>query len=216
MLDRSDRGLWVVADGMGGHEAGNVASALVIESLDKAVSSTTLELALRQVETALDDANAAMIERLRGDGKRKMGSTAVGLIIADDGEFSCFWIGDSRAYLVRDTQIKQITRDHSLVQKLMDSGLLAPEDAATHPDASVITRAVGASDTLEIDRVGGRAQKSDIFVLASDGLTRCVEDEEICRAVTTSNPHQACDDLIELVLARGAPDNVTLVVVRVV
>lgn len=216
LLDRPERALWAVADGMGGHEAGNIASAMVVESLDREVASGSLASAVELAKQALASANAQMIERLSGDQRRKMGSTVVGLLIAEGGEYACFWAGDSRAFHVSNGEITQITRDHSLVQKLMDSGLLAAEDAAKHPDASVITRAVGATDEIEVDVVAGTAKSNDLFVLASDGLTRCVDNEEICHAVTTSNPNQACEDLVDLVLQRGAPDNVTLIVVRVV
>jgi len=215
-LDRADQSLWVVADGMGGHEAGEVASAMVVDALKNAVTEIELGPALRQVEDALQQANAAMVDMMLGDRRRKMGSTTVGLVIADDGRYFCFWVGDSRAYRIRDGEIQQITRDHSLVQKLIDNKLLSPEDAASHPDANVITRAVGADRLLEIDHVVDVARPSDIFVLASDGLTRCVEDQEIRQAVTTGNPNQACVELVDKVLARGAPDNVTVIVVRVV
>jgi len=214
LLDRPERSLWVVADGMGGHEAGEIASAMVVEALDEAVSEIELGPALRQAEEALQQANSNMVEMMRGDRRRKMGSTAVGLIIADDGRYVCFWAGDSRAYRIRDGQIVQITRDHSLVQRLIDNNLISPDDAASHPDANVITRAVGADETLEIDHVVDVAQPNDIFLLASDGLTRCVDDAEICHTVRTANPHQACDQLVKMVLARGAPDNVSVIIIR--
>lgn len=216
LLDRPERSMWVVADGMGGHEAGEVASSLVVEVLDESVTEEELGPALRQVEEALQKANKQMVDMMEGDRRRKMGSTAVGLIIADDGRYVCFWVGDSRAYRVRGGQITQITRDHSLVQKLIDNKLLSPEDAAKHPDANVITRAIGADDLLEIDHVVEIAQSSDIFVLTSDGLTCCMDDGEISQIVATMNPGQACDSLIEKALSRGAPDNVSLIVVRIV
>ncbi|QKG72580.1 PP2C family protein-serine/threonine phosphatase [Erythrobacter mangrovi] len=215
LLDRADRSIWVVADGMGGHESGEVASAMVVEAIEQSVTEIELGPALRQVEEALQQANSAMVEMMAGDRLRKMGSTAVGLVVADDGRYFCFWVGDSRAYHIRGGQITQITRDHSLVQKLIDNRLISPEDAAHHPDANVITRAVGADKVLEIDHVVEIAQPNDIFVLASDGLTRCVEAEEICKTVTSGNPAQACEELVETVLSRGAPDNVSVVVVRV-
>lgn len=216
LLDRAERSMWIVADGMGGHESGEIASAMVVEALDDSITEIELGPALRQAEEALQQANASMVEMMQGDRKRKMGSTVVGLIIADDGRYVCFWVGDSRVYRVRDGEILQITRDHSLVQKLIDSNLLSPEDAAKHPDANVITRAIGADDDLELDHVVDIARPSDIFILASDGLTCRVEDDEICHAVMTANPHQACDNLVEKVLSRGAPDNVSVIIVRVV
>lgn len=216
LLDRPERSMWVVADGMGGHEAGEVASSMVVEALDQNVFEIELGPALRQAEDALQQANAQMLEMMQGDRLRKMGSTVVGLIIADDGRHVCFWVGDSRAYRVRAGEITQLTRDHSLVQKLIDNNLLSPEEAEKHPDANVITRAVGADNVLEIDHVVDLAQPADIFILASDGLTRCVDADEICRVVSTANPRQACHELVEMVLARGAPDNVSVIIVRVV
>ena len=215
-LDRSDQSLWVVADGMGGHEAGEVASAMVVDSLKDAITEIELGPALQQIEKALQSANARMVQSMIGERDKKMGSTAVGLLVADDGRHVFFWVGDSRGYRVRNGEIAQITRDHSLVQKLVDNKLLSPEEAATHPDANVITRAVGADKDLEIDHIVDVAQPNDIFILASDGLTRCVSDAEICRVVTTANPGQACETLVDLVLERGAPDNVTVIIVRVI
>ncbi|MFN2098718.1 PP2C family protein-serine/threonine phosphatase [Altererythrobacter sp. MF3-039] len=216
LLDLTDRSMWAVADGMGGHEAGEVASAMVVEALERSVTEIELGPALRQVEAALLEANTEMVEMMVGDRLRKMGSTAVGLIIADDGRYFCFWVGDSRGYRVRDGQIQQITRDHSLVQKLVDNNLLTPEEAEHHPDANVITRAVGADKVLEIDHVVDVAQANDIFIIASDGLTCCVEANEICQVVTSGNPAQACGELVDMVLARGAPDNVSVIVIRVI
>jgi serine/threonine protein phosphatase PrpC len=146
--------------------------------------------------------------------KRRIGSTVVGLAIAD-GQYRCFWAGDSRAYRVRAGQIEQVSRDHSMVQDLVDAGLLAPEDAENHPNANIITRAVGVNESLKVDIVQGEALPGDLYLLASDGLTRLVNDEELA-AILTSRGIDAADMLIETSLSRGAPDNVTLVVVKVV
>ena len=216
LLERPDQSLWVVADGMGGHEAGEVASGMVVDALESAVTEIELGPALQQIEAALQAANTRMVQAMIGEANKKMGSTAVGLLIADDGRHVMFWVGDSRGYRVRNGEIEQVTRDHSLVQKLVDNKLISPEEAAHHPDANVITRAVGADKDLEIDHVVDVAQPNDIFILASDGLTRCVADDEICRVVSTANPGQACETLVEMTLQRGAPDNVSVIVVRVV
>ena len=216
LLERPDQSLWVVADGMGGHEAGEVASGMVVYALESAVTEIELGPALQQIEAALQAANTRMVQAMIGEANKKMGSTAVGLLIADDGRHVMFWVGDSRGYRVRNGEIAQVTRDHSLVQKLVDNKLISPEEAAHHPDANVITRAVGADKDLEIDHVVDVAQPNDIFILASDGLTRCVADDEICRVVSTANPGQACETLVEMTLQRGAPDNVSVIVVRVV
>jgi serine/threonine protein phosphatase Stp1 len=211
---RTDRGLWAVADGMGGHEAGDVASSKVTEALLRLPVVYGLDSLVESVVGALQRVNAELIE-LAGssDIKRRIGSTVVGLAISG-GDFRCFWAGDSRAYRIRDGQIEQISRDHSMVQDLVDAGLLAPEDAENHPNANIITRAVGLNEQLKVDMVQGEALPGDLYLLASDGLTRLVDDRELA-TVLTSRGLDAADSLIETSLARGAPDNVTLVIVKV-
>jgi serine/threonine protein phosphatase PrpC len=116
---------------------------------------------------------------------------------------------------VREGEIAQLTRDHSLVQGLVDAGMLAPAEAHDHPNANVVTRAVGASEALNVDTSGGDVQLGDVFLLASDGLTRIVDEDEIYFELTTNPLPQAADTLVQMVLSRGAPDNVTMVIVRV-
>ena len=212
---RTERGLWAVADGMGGHDAGDVASAKVVEALlDLPIVYGLDQLVDRAVE-ALARVNAELIT-LAGsaDVERSIGSTVVGLAIADD-EYRCFWAGDSRGYLLRDGQIAQLTRDHSLVQSLVDAGMLDPADAEHHPNANVITRAVGVAPELNVETVGGAAKPGDLFVLASDGLTRLVADAELAAELSSRGMDEAADRLIEMVLALGAPDNATVIIVKV-
>jgi len=212
---RTDRGLWSVADGMGGHEAGDVASSKVTEALLRLPIVYGLENLVESAVGALQRVIAELIE-LAGssDIKRRIGSTVVGLAIAG-GEYRCFWAGDSRAYRIREGQIEQISRDHSMVQDLVDAGLLAPEDAENHPNANIITRAVGVNEELKVDTVTGEARPGDFYLLASDGLTRLIEDRELAAILTSRGLDAAADLLIETSLDRGAPDNVTLVIVKV-
>ncbi len=210
-----ERGLWAVADGMGGHEAGEVASTMVTDALRcLPIVGDIDELTERAVE-ALRQVNRDLIELARS-GERKgqtIGTTVVGLAVAN-GSFRCFWLGDSRAYRLRDGEITRLTRDHSLVQGLVDAGMIKPEEADTHVDANLITRAVGVAENIAVDIVGGDVRPGDQFVLASDGLTRVVRDDELAAELERSPPAQAADNLIEMVLARGAPDNVSLVIVK--
>jgi len=216
ILDRAECGLWVVADGMGGHDAGEVASAAVVDGLALIPAQPAPEALSGSAVAALQEVNRSLIELARsGFPRRTIGTTVVGLVIGD-GEFRCFWAGDSRAYRVRGETIVQLTRDHSLVRELVAAGMLAAEDAESHPDAHVVTRAVGASDELKVDVVAGDALSGDIFLLASDGLTRVVHDDELLSELRTRNPMQAADSLLELVLSRGAPDNVSMVICRLV
>jgi len=215
ILVRTERGLWAVADGMGGHEAGDVASGLVVEALQRLPVVYGLEQLVEAAIKELRIANRQLIELAQSGGhERTIGTTVVALAIAD-GHFHCFWVGDSRAYRVRNGQIRRISRDHSLVQDLVDAGMLAPDEAEGHVNANVITRAVGVAEELEVDSSTGDAQSGDVFLLASDGLTRVVDDQEILAELAEKTPDGAADSLIEMVLARGAPDNVSIIITKV-
>ena len=215
MLVRNDCGLWVVADGMGGHEAGDVASSKVTDALRQLPVTEGLDALVDEAILALKQVNHDLIALAGSDDiQRSIGSTVVGLAIAED-EFRCFWAGDSRAYRVRDSHIVQLTRDHSMVQDLVDAGMLRADEAADHPNSNIITRAVGVSQELRVDTVAGDARPGDRFLLASDGLTRVVDDQELVAQLTSASPSVAADNLIETVLARGAPDNVTLIIVKI-
>jgi serine/threonine protein phosphatase Stp1 len=210
----SERGFWAVADGMGGHEAGEIASAMVTDALRcLPIVPDIDELATKAVE-ALRQVNDDLIDLARSAGReRTIGTTVVGLAIAN-GFFRCFWMGDSRAYRVRGDQITRVTRDHSLVQDLIDAGMLKPEDAETHESANLITRAVGAAENADVEIVGGEANPGDQFLLASDGLTRIVPDDELAAELKRGPLEQVADNLVETVLERGAPDNVSLIIVK--
>lgn len=214
MLDRTDRGLWAVADGMGGHDAGEVASGKVTEALRRLPIVYGLDELVESAIAALKKVNHELIV-LAGsdDGRRTIGSTIVGVAIAG-GQYRCFWAGDSRAYRIRDEQAVMLTRDHSLVQDLVDAGMLEPEEAEGHPNASVITRAVGVVEDLRVDVASGDVKPGDQFLLASDGLTRVVADIEMVAVLASMSPAEAADKLIQIVLSRGAPDNVSIIIAK--
>jgi serine/threonine protein phosphatase PrpC len=211
VLARPDLGLWAVADGMGGHEAGDLASALVVDAL--AAVSAALPLSDRAADAVarLAGANARLVA-LAGGGPdaRTIGST-VAAVLVEAGGYVCLWAGDSRAYLCRGGALTQLTHDHSLVQELVDLGEIAPDDAPGHPNANVITRAVGVAQRLELDAAQGEAKPGDVFVLASDGVTRLVGEAEIAARVRPGRLEAAADELVALCLERGAPDNLSIV-----
>jgi len=211
-----ERGLWAVADGMGGHEAGEVASAMVVDALRCLPSTADVDQLANEASEALAQVNRELIELAksskRGPGGT-IGTTVVGLAISD-GAFRCFWMGDSRAYRVRDGAIQQLTRDHSVVQDLVEAGMLDSEGARDHPNSNLITRAVGVAEDLKVDTVSGDVRAGDQFLLASDGLTRLVEDHELAAELSSKPPADAADRLIEMVLSRGAPDNVTIIITK--
>ncbi|ESW90492.1 serine/threonine phosphatase [Mesorhizobium sp. LSJC285A00] len=206
-------GLWVVADGMGGHEAGEVASASIVEHLATiGIASSAPDLRAR-FEDRLNRAHAEIrrISRSRGV---TIGST-VAALLAMDGRFACLWSGDSRVYLVRNAAISQISRDHTEVQELLDSGAISAAEAENWPRRNVITRAIGVNDEIAVDFQQGETLAGDIFILSTDGLTAHVSDAEIAAAVLSAAPQAACEKLLSMVLERGGTDNVTIVLVKI-
>ena len=215
ILVETGRGLWAVADGMGGHEAGEIASAAAVEALRGLPAVEDLDELVAQATEGLRRANGELIALAQSNrSERTIGTTVVGIAVSD-GHFRCFWAGDSRAYRLRGGAIVRLSRDHSLVQDLVDAGMIKPEEAERHENSNVITRAVGVREVLEVDSVGGDAVPGDIFLLASDGLTRLVDDRELAAELGNGSLEAIADRLLETVLARGAPDNVSLIIIRI-
>ena len=211
---RDDIGLWAVADGMGGHQAGDMASQLVTKSLESVPTCQNIGDLLHATRMALNEANSHLISL---DGQyssgRVPGSTIVVLLILADSAVAV-WAGDSRIYRLRDGLAEQITRDHSHVQELVDQHLIKPEDAESHPMANVITRAVGIDEPLQLDVIHLDIRDDDRFLLCSDGLSRLLSLEEVQNLMLTSDIEESVQSLIHTALVRGAPDNVTVVSVE--
>jgi protein phosphatase len=212
-LARPDLGLWLVADGMGGHQAGDFASQTLVGELDKLEPAASASALLTALEERVIAANRRLREAAGERGESIMiGCTVAALVIFDDA-FACVWSGDSRIYLIRSGAIAQITRDHTEAQELVDRGTLSPEEAKTWPRRNVVTRAIGVFDQPELEMVQGRISDGDIFVICSDGLTQHVADEEIARMASLRPLAEAVERLIGTTLERGAVDNVTVVTV---
>ncbi len=211
-LMRTDAGFWAVADGMGGHEAGDVASRILVESLDAIERPEAALDLLEQCEAQIFRANQRIMELSRARDGATIGTTAAVLLVRDE-HYACIWAGDSRIYLIKGGVIRQLSRDHTEVEELVTAGTLTREDAENWP-SNVITRAVGVAEELELDVVTGPADPGDIFVLCSDGLTKHLRDEEILECAAGRNTQASCEVMLELALARGGLDNVTIVVVR--
>ena len=211
-LVRTDTGLWAVADGMGGHEAGDLASRILVESLNAiAQPEAALDL-LEQCETQIVHAN----QRIRDLSRARHGATigtTVAVLLVRDRHYACLWAGDSRIYLISGGTISQLSRDHTEVEELVAAGTLSREDAETWPN-NVITRAIGTAEELELEIVTGAADPGDVFVICSDGLTKHLRDDEILGYAAGRNARAACEAMLELALQRGGLDNVTVVVVR--
>ena len=213
------RGLFIVADGMGGHAAGEVASEMAVQILARELDelpSMTLEQMSDRVQGALRRANAAIFERTSTElDKQGMGTTASVLILLGN-RFLIGQVGDSRVYMLRDGRLEQLTKDHSWVQEQVDAGLLTPEQARYHPSSNVITRCVGAGPDVEPDTYTGLVQRGDLFLVASDGLTGMVDDRRILQLITSrSAPGRMVDALIAEANGRGGLDNITAIVVQV-
>jgi serine/threonine protein phosphatase PrpC len=204
---RESDGLWAVADGMGGHEGGEWASARLAEELKAVELRGDLEEAGERVAGAVRAANQAIVAEAAERG-RQMGSTIVALVV-QDRHYLVLWVGDSRAYLLRDGAFIQLSRDHTQVQEMVDRGLMRPEEASGHPMGHILSRAVGVRGEIEVDRVEGEIRPGDVFLLCSDGLHSYVDEGEIARLLGRGSPERALDALIALTLEAGAPDNVT-------
>lgn len=213
-LDRADLGLWAVADGMGGHDAGDHASQLTVAALDQIPPPVSAPTFLSGVKAALQSANAQLREEATGRGPGRIIASTVVTLLAFGQHYACVWAGDSRLYRLRDETLQQISRDHSHVQEMVDRRLLSPQEARKHPYSNVVTRAVGAADELELQTCHDRLRPGDLFLLCSDGLTKELEDDEIRAILMRESLFDAPYALIESAVAHGASDNVTVVAVQ--
>lgn len=214
-----DQGVFVVADGMGGHAAGEVASEMAVrvvaENLEGVVGRSDAEAA-HMMRLAIHQANAAIFRRTIDEPeKRGMGTTATALVI-NGSRYMIGQVGDSRAYILREGALTQLTKDHSYVQEQVDAGYLTPEQARTHPYSNVITRCVGANSDVVPDIYVGTLARGDLFLLASDGLTGMLEDHELLGILNAHDtPATQVDKLVQEGNRRGGLDNITVIIVRI-
>lgn len=213
LLLRPDIGVWAVADGMGGHDAGDFASQTLVAELNRLAPAGSAPELLTAMEDRVIAANATLRATARQRGEHAIIGCTLASLVIFNGAYACVWSGDSRVYRVRGGGIEQISRDHTEAQELVDRGTITAEEAKTWPRKNVITRAIGVFDTPELEMVQGRIEDGDIFVLCSDGLTEHVRDHEILGAASARPLNRICDDLIALTLERGAKDNVTVIAV---
>ena len=214
-----DRGIFIVADGMGGHAAGEVASEMAVRfvarELDSLRGMNDHQVAER-MRTAIRTANGAIFQRtLTEHDKRGMGTTVTALTLYET-RFLIGQVGDSRAYLLRDGRLSQVTKDHSYVQEQVDAGYLTPEQARSHPYSNVITRCVGANSDVMPDTYAGTVKAKDVFLLASDGLTGMLEDYQLAEILSPERmPQEEVDLLIAEANRHGGLDNITAIIVRI-
>lgn len=214
VLMNTDAGIWGVADGMGGHEAGNIASNMIVEALQQVTEMPGLNDVVNLVEEKVIDVNQRLLEysEIMLDG-RIVGSTFVALIIRDRIGV-CMWAGDSRLYRFRSDQLTQISFDHSLVTELLKQGSITADEMENHPESNVITRAVGTSDELFVDIDVFDVQLGDTFLLCSDGLYNAVDEESMTTVLRTNEIKNSTQALIQAALDNEASDNVSVVLVK--
>lgn len=211
LLNRADKGLFVIADGMGGHSRGDVAADAVIHALARLANSAEPVTADRLCST-MREANR-LVYGLDPHRVGQSGSTVAGMHVTE-GQVFLFWAGDSRIYRLRQGELHAMTRDHRVVQEMIDAGLLTEQSARDHPRASVITRAVGAEPALSLAVIHDIVANGDTYLLCSDGLSDLVDTATISR--TLEMPHdRAADSLLEAAIAAGGRDNISLIVVGV-
>jgi len=213
-------GVWCVADGMGGYDAGEVASGLVVDAVSAAIPAVqhgvSLEARVAAIHAAIQAVNRALTcERTQGPESGMMGCTVVALV-AHEAECACIWAGDSRLYLLRAGGLYQLTRDHSVVQELLDTGIIDPAEAESHPERHVITRAVGVDSDLELDYLAFDLQAGDSLLLCSDGLYTELGPDRILALLTMPvDPGLKASRLVEAVLEGPARDNITVSIIDI-
>lgn len=203
-------GIWLVADGLGGHADGDIASRTAVEAIIASVRDGN------PLEKALETGHQAVLDAVKaGLGEADMGSTAVALQI-NNGDYSVAWVGDSRAYHWNGEQLNQISRDHSMMQDLMDIGMLSEKEARTYPVKGVLTRTLGVdpSSPVKVDKVTGHLQQQDLILLCSDGLTGQISDDDIATILGgPGNEQDKINLLIKTALKNGGTDNITAILV---
>ena len=206
-------GVFVVADGMGGHEAGDFASEAIVSELRTMPAVTSAVQLNDEFHSRMFSANGKIRRHAATLGNDVIGSTVVGLLVFGQA-YRCIWAGDSRAYLLRGDMLVQLTRDHTEMQDLISRGLLTPTEAENYPRKNVITNAIGVSDYIDLARTDGIIENYDMFLLCSDGLTGHVSNEEIGDIMAGRRTRDICEMLVELALERGGTDNITVSAVQ--
>lgn len=202
----------LVADGMGGHRAGEVASEMAAEFIRTcAKKAAGKEISIKTAVSWVRRANKAIFKASNDDIMRSGMGTTLTFLYFMNGHAMLAHVGDSRCYLIRAGDIFQLTKDHSLVAELVSKGELTAEQAKTHPYRNIITRALGTDETVAVDAQNIDIEENDVFVLCSDGLSNYVDKSEILKVIQEKDPSQVCETMVQMALDRGGKDNITVV-----
>ncbi len=214
-LEMPESGIWCVADGMGGHHAGDVASQHIIQALySLGLEYQGPELTGR-VRDVLQQVNSELIEHARSIGPESIVGSTVVVLVLEGENYHCYWTGDSRCYLWRDACLHCLTRDHTLVSEAVADGHMTRDEAVQHPRSNVLTRAIGAYEDVIVEMESGLIFEGDTFLLCTDGLTKVFTDHMIAERLQYQRPEQVNRQLIDEALALGASDNITSVMLSI-
>jgi protein phosphatase/serine/threonine-protein phosphatase Stp1 len=209
-LAHATAGLWLVADGAGGHGAGEIASQAAAQSLADLPEALSAAEVLLQIRLRLTAVHENLQKRSLAEGRPRPMATTVLVLVLRGTHYAALWAGDSRLYLWRGGRLQRLTRDHSLVQELVDAGALSEAEAEHHPQSNIITRAIGSEGELLLDKISDRLEADDQFLLCSDGLYRALPDQAIAALLAQG---ATAEVLVEAALRAAARDNVTAVLV---
>lgn len=216
-LERTDINLWAVADGMGGHQGGEIASKMIVDSLQQ-VSPNIHSLSdyVDDVETTLINANRTLRQLSQDQfSSRTIGSTVI-CMMAHNNHIAYIWAGDSRLYRLRNGEFSQLSVDHSEIQRLIEEGLINASDVEKHPASNVVTKAIGGQDQMVLQIALDDIETSDVYLLCSDGLYRDISDDELSEIIKENDIDTAGDELVNLALSRSGADNLTLILTKAV
>lgn len=214
VLTLPDHDIWVVSDGMGGHDAGDYASGLIADSIAMIPQGLNPTQRMHAMRDSILQAHRVITQEAQERGRGVIGATVAALMMAN-GHFVGLWAGDSRIYRLRDHHIEMLTTDHSAVAELVLSGQMTWDEAEQHPQSNAITRAVGVGDELELDKIRGEIQSGDRFLLCSDGLTKYATFGILQDTLSRDPIETVSDTLIQIALTGGGADNISVIVVDV-
>lgn len=214
ILALPDQGIWVVADGMGGHAAGDQASQIVVDAVATLPLDSDPGTQMQGLRQSIQTAHKSILQEIDARGGGTMGAAVVALMVSGQ-HFVCFWAGDCRLYRLRDGEIELLTSDHSIVAEFVKLGQMTWDEAEKHPQSNAITRAVGVGDALELDKVRGTVARGDRFLLCSDGLNKYAGFETLRKAMSGAPIETVSEKLLTIALDGGGADNISVIVVDV-
>jgi serine/threonine protein phosphatase PrpC len=213
-LDKNDQGLWVIADGAGGHDAGEVASQMLVDALKKTDISSKLDPAIDAIQHCIEQVNKELIRLSGGADSKKIIASTLCILLVRQQTCVCFWSGDSRIYRLRDQSFTLLTRDHNRVDEFINAGF-SPSAAEKHPMAQQLVNAIGVKEPLYLERKEYDLQENDRFLLCSDGLYKELTEQDMSSMIASRTVDKGVRALIAETMRRGARDNVSSLLVYI-